>query len=131
VTVSQFKRDPAEISNDLLFEIYNNQKNGSSETLNRGDFFDQKPGEHHKAVIYNALLYADLALSIVVSMIALFSKIWVINYRDQVNSPGSQYKRALERQEAYNGVLAWRMIQIIDSLPFLLLIAVFMLGVYV
>ena len=131
MTVSQFKRNPAEISNDLLFEIYNNQKNSSLESLNRGDFFDQKPEEHHKAVVYNALLYADLALSIVVSMIALFAKIWVINYRDQVNSSGSPYKRALERQEAYNGVLAWRMIQIIDSLPFLLLIAVFMLGVYV
>ena len=123
MTVSQFKRNPAEISNDLLFEIYNNQKNSSLESLNRGDFFDH--------VVYNALLYADLALSIVVSMIALFAKIWVINYRDQVNSSGSPYKRALERQEAYNGVLAWRMIQIIDSLPFLLLIAVFMLGVYV
>jgi len=131
VTVSQFKRNPAEISNDLLFAIYNNQKNGSLESLNWGHFSDQKPEERHKAVVYNALLYADLALSIVVSMIALFSKIWVINYRDQVNSFGSPYKRALERQEAYNGVLAWRMVQIIDSLPFLLLIAVFLLGVYI
>jgi len=64
-------------------------------------------------------------------MIALFAKLWVINYRNQVNSSGSPYKQAMERQEAYNSVLAWRMIQIIDSLPFLLLIAVFMLGVYV
>jgi len=131
VTAQQFERDPAKISNELLFAIYDNQKNSSSETISRATFFDQHPKEHHKAVVYNALLYADLALSIVVSMIALFAKIWVINYRNQVNSSGSPYKRAMERQEAYNGVLAWRMTQIIDSLPFLLLIAVFMLGVYV
>ena len=105
--------------------------NSSLESFNRAHFFDQNHEERHEAVVYNALLFADLAVSIVVSMIALFAKIWVINYRDQVNSAGSPYKRALERQEAYNGVLAWRMIQIIDSLPFLLLIAVFMLGIYV
>ena len=130
VTAQQFERDPAKISNELLLAIYNNQRN-SSDSINGTAIFDLDPKEHHKAVIYNALLYTDLALSIVVSMIALFAKLWVINYRNQVNSSGSPYKQAMERQEAYNGVLAWRMIQIIDSLPFLLLIAVFMLGVYV
>jgi uncharacterized membrane protein len=130
VTAQQFERDPAKISNELLLAIYNNQKN-SSDSINGTAFFHLDPKEQHEAVVYNALLYADLALSIVVSMIALFAKLWVINYRNQVNSSGSPYKRAMERQEAYSGVLAWRMIQIIDSLPFLLLIAVFMLGVYV
>ena len=131
MTVPQFDRAPAEISNELLLAIYNTQKNSSLDTFSRAYFFEQNHEDHRRAVVYNALLYADLALSIVVSMIALFAKIWVINYRNQVNSFGSPYKRAMERQEAYNGVVAWRMIQIIDSLPFLLLIAVFMLGVYV
>ncbi|KIM38902.1 hypothetical protein M413DRAFT_29830 [Hebeloma cylindrosporum] len=114
-TAEKFERDPADISNQLLLGIYKNQlaflQNGT--------------------VVYNSLLFSDLALSIVVSMIALFAKLWVISYSHQANSSGSPYQRAIKRQEAYSGVLAWRLKPIIDSLPFLLLIAVFMLGIFI
>ena len=115
--------------------MYKNQlaymQNRSPDTIDTDALFQQDTAARHEAVVYNSLLYADLALSVVVSMIALFAKLWVINYDHQVNSSGSPYKRAMRRQEAYSGVLAWRMKEIINSLPFLLLIAVFMLGVFI
>jgi len=135
VTAQQFKPDAADISNKLLVAMYKNQlaymQNRSPDTIDTDALFQQDTAARHEAVVYNSLLYADLALSVVVSMIALFAKLWVINYDHQVNSSGSPYKRAMRRQEAYSGVLAWRMKEIINSLPFLLLIAVFMLGVFI
>jgi hypothetical protein len=134
-TAQQFQRNPADISNQLLLGIYKNQlavlQKSSPDIINTTALFQPDPADHHKAVVYNSLLFGDLALSIVVSMIALFAKLWVINYNHQVNSSGSPYERAMKRQDAYNGVLAWKLGQIIDSLPFLLLIGVFMLGIYI
>lgn len=134
-TSEQLQRDPADISNQLLLAIYQNQlaylQNTSADTINITALFQPDPTDRHNAVVYNSLLYADLAVSIVVSMIALFAKLWVISYDHEVNSSGSPYERAMKRQEAYSGVIAWRMKQIINSLPFLLLIAVFMLGVFI
>ena len=128
----QFQRNPADISNQILLAIYNNslpaQPNSS---LDITALFQQDAASRHKAIVNNALLFCDLALSIVVSMIALFAKLWVISYSHQANSSGSPYERAMKRQEAYTGVLAWRLGQVIDSLPFLLLIAVFVLGIFI
>ena len=135
MTAQQFKPDAGDISNKLLVAIYENQlaymQNRLPDTIDTVALFQHDTAARREAVIYNSLLYADLALSIVVSMIALFAKLWVISYDHQVNSSGSPYERAMKRQEAYSGVLAWRMGQIINSLPFLLLIAVFMLGLFI
>jgi len=115
--------------------MYKNQlaalQNSSPDIIDTAALFQQDPAGHHKAVVHNALLFGDLALSIIVSMIALFAKLWVISYNHQVNSSGSPYERAMKRQEAYSGVLAWRLVPIIGSLPFLLLIAVFMFGMFI
>ena len=120
----QFDANRVDISNKILLAIYNHE----NISLSMEDLFkpDQKIG--HRVVINDTLLFGNLALSIIVSMIALFSEIWVIN---QVNSSGSPYERAIKRQEAYSGVLEWRLGQIIDALPFLLLIAVFVLGIFI
>jgi len=135
-TAQQFQPDPATISNHLLVAIYNNQlaflqNNSTLDIIDTVALFQQDPADRRKAVFYNALLFGDLALSVIVSMIALFAKLWVISYNGQVNSSGSPYERAMKRQEAYGGVLAWRLGPIIDSLPFLLLIAVFTFGIYI
>jgi len=127
VAAPQFDRNPVDISNQLLLAIVNHENT----SLSIKDLSQPDHKERHKAVVDNALLFGDLALSIVVSMIALFSKLWVINYSHQVNSSGSPYERAMKRQEAYSGVLAWRLGEIIDALPFLLLIAVFVLGIFI
>ena len=134
-TAQQFQPDPAYISTQLLVAMYKNQlaalQNSSPDIIDTASLFQQGPADYHKAVFNNALIFGDLALSVIVSMIALFAKLWVISYNDRVNASGSPYERAMQRQEAYSGVLTWKLGAIIDSLPFLLLIAVFMFGMFI
>ena len=131
-TVQKSQSEPADITNQLLVAIYTNQlaalQNSSPAIINTTALLQQA---EYKAVVYNEFLFTDLNFSIIVSMITLFAKIWVINYGHQVNSPGSPYERAVKRQEAYSGVLVWKLGEIIDLLPFLLLIAVLMLGIFI
>ena len=77
------------------------------------------------------LLYSSLSLSITVSVIALAAKLWLVSYSRQAFSVGSPYDRAMKRQEAYNGVLLWKMGGVINMLAIMLLIAVYLFGFYV
>ena len=80
----------------------------------------------------NALLYIALAISTVVSMVALAAKLWLVNYsRRTIDTVGSHYERAIGRQEAYNGVIEWKMMAVINTLPLLLLVALVMFGFFI
>ena len=59
---------------------------------------------------------------------ALAAKLWLVSYTHDAFSVGSSYERAMKRQEVYNGILAWRMGAVINSLPVILLIALIMFG---
>ena len=83
------------------------------------------------AVYQNTLLYTSLSLSIIVSVIALVAKLWLVSYSRQAFSVGSRYDRAMKRQEAYNGVLVWNLGGVINMLPVVLLIALYLFGIYV
>ena len=94
-------------------------------------YFHQSQADYNAAVTQNALLYISLSLSIVVSVIALAAKLWLVNYSRQAFSVGSPYDRAMKRQEAYNGVLVWNLGGVINILPVILLIALYLFGIYV
>jgi hypothetical protein len=70
-------------------------------------------------------------LSIIVSVIALVAKLWLVSYSHQAFSAGSPYDRAMKRQEAYNGVLLWNLGGVINILPLILLIALYLFGIYI
>ena len=63
-------------------------------------------------------------------MIAVVAKLWLVSYSHQVFSVGSPYDRGMRRQEAYNGVLVWNMGGVINMLPVILLIALYLFGFY-
>jgi Family of unknown function (DUF6535) len=64
-------------------------------------------------------------------MVALVAKLWLVDYRHRAfDSVGSPYERAIRRQEAYNGVLAWKMGAMIHALPVMLLVALIMFGFF-
>ena len=134
-TVDQFKPEAADISNQLLLAIYQNQlaaaQNTSAHIIDTVALFKQDPTIYQNAIFSNLILFADLALAVIVSVIALFAKLWLINYSSKVNSAGSPYERAMRRQDAYNGALAWRLGAIINALPFLLLLPVFTFGFFI
>ena len=94
-------------------------------------YFNQSDDDHLDAVIQNALLYTSLSLSISISMIALVAKLWLVSYSHRAFSVGSPYDRAMVRQEAYNGVLVWNLGGVINMLPVILLIALFLFENYV
>ena len=94
-------------------------------------YFNQTQAEYHAAVTQNALLYLSLSLSIIVSVIALAAKLWLVSYSRQAFSVGSPYDRAMRRQEAYYGAVLWNMGGVINILPVILLIALYLFGFYV
>jgi hypothetical protein len=94
-------------------------------------YFIQPKADYDLAVVQNAFLYVSLSLSIIVSVIALVAKLWLVSYSRQAFSVGSPYDRAMKRQEAYNGVLVWNLEGVINMLPIILLIALYLFGLYV
>lgn len=77
------------------------------------------------------LLYPSLALSIMTSLLATSAKMWLLRYSRRVASPGTPYERAIRRQEAYDGAVAWRLKEIIELLPLLVALAVVMFALYI
>ncbi|KAF8811283.1 hypothetical protein BYT27DRAFT_6462320 [Phlegmacium glaucopus] len=136
-TSKNFTRDPADISNDILVTMYKLQVAQASDntSFNPPDpntFFTQNEADYNRAVLCNALLFSALALSTVVSVIALAAKLWLVSYSHRAfESVGSHHERAMKRQEAYNGVLAWRMGAVINLMPLILLVALIMFGFFV
>ena len=134
-TSTQFQRNPADITNDLLVAIYNQlvaqSNNISIPPVDPSSYFNQPEADIDDAVFENAFLYTSLSLSIIVSVIALVAKLWLVSYSRQAFSVGSPYDRAMKRQEAYNGVLVWNLEGMINMLPVILLIALFLFEFYI
>jgi hypothetical protein len=133
-TQKSFKRDPVEVSNQILVFIFNELSNNSSDpkTLDLKDpIFGVRKEESSKAMLYNALLFISLAFSIAISMVSVAAKLWLIQYIRWIRLPGSDYHRAMQRQKAYTGMQRWKLHRVIDSLPLLTLVAVFLFGVFI
>ena len=91
-------------------------------------YFHQNETDYEYALSRNILLYTSLSLCIVVSVMALAAKLWLVSYTHDAFSAGSPYERAMKRQEVYNGILAWRMGAVINTLPVILLTSLIMFG---
>ena len=59
------------------------------------------------------------------------AELWSAAYGQRAFSGGTLYKEAMKRQEAYGGVLAWKMGTVINSLPPILLLALLMFGFFI
>lgn len=130
------KPDPADISNKLLNATYHmmaaHYTNTTIHLADTTEFFTLPSEAYNTAVICNALLYTSIALCTVVSVISLAAKLWLVAYSDRTfNLVGIPYDRSVERQKAYNGVVAWKMGAVINTMPLLLLMAVIMFGFYI
>jgi hypothetical protein len=127
----QFENDPSKITNNILIALYNKPTNGTPvPEISISDFM-QDARDYSKAIWSNGLLFASLALSVVISMMAMTAKLWIIRYLHRVRSLGSAYDRAMQRQEAYSGVRAWKLGTIINLLPLLIHVPVFLFGLYI
>ncbi|KAF8154908.1 hypothetical protein B0H34DRAFT_542878 [Crassisporium funariophilum] len=130
-TSKTFQRDPTEINSDLLVAIYTQLSNPSAPVIDPQSFFTLNAEQRYNALYANSLLYTSLAISIVVSVAASAAKLWLIRYNREVTAPGPPFQRAMKRQEAYNGVVAWKLEEIIESLPVMVVFAVVLFGIYI
>ena len=92
------------------------------------------PNEQWFSIHSNSLLYPSLAIAIVASLLGTSSKLWLIRYSQTVVSSaasGTPYERAIRRQEIYDGILAWRLKEIIESLPLLMGISIILFALYI
>ena len=89
------------------------------------------PDQQWNAIQLNALLYPSLSISIITSLVAACAKLWLLRYSRSVASSGTPYERAIRRQDIYDGAVAWRLKEIIESLPLLMSIAVVLFGIYI
>ena len=89
------------------------------------------PNQQRNAIQLNALLYPCLSISIITSLLAACAKLWLLRYSRRVTSSGTPYERAIRRQEIYDGAVAWRLKEVIESLPLLISIAVTLFGLYI
>jgi len=112
--------------------LYNKPTDGSPvPEIRVSDFSQQDPRSYAKALISNSLLFTSMAFSIIIAMAGLCAKLWLVRYMDQVILPGSPYDRAMRRQEAFGGIKAWRLAMLIDTIPILVFIAVFLFALFV
>jgi Family of unknown function (DUF6535) len=89
------------------------------------------PNDYGIALYLNTLIYPSLAISVIASLLGASAKLWLIRYSRRVASSGTPYERAIRRQETYDGIVAWRLKEIIESLPILISIAVVLFVIYI
>ena len=93
------------------------------------------PNQQSFSTHLNSLLYPSLIIAIIVSMLGTSAKFWLIRYTQKVASSaffGTPYERAIRRQETYDGIMAWRLKEIIESvLPLLVSMAVILFALYI
>ncbi|KAF8151672.1 hypothetical protein B0H34DRAFT_678247 [Crassisporium funariophilum] len=130
-TTKYFRPDPADITNELLIAIYARLSDASAPIVNPKDFYNLTPEQSLQAIYANSLIYFSLAVSMVVFVIASITKLWLIRYTREVTTPGPPYQRAMRRQDAYNGLVAWKVEGIIESLPVLVIVGVVMFGIFI
>ena len=121
--------NPVGIINDILVQIYAQLTNSSEPPVDPNSFFE--PNQLWSADHSNSLLYPSLALAIIASLLGTSAKLWLIRYNRTVASSGTPNERAIRRQETYNGVVAWRLREIIESLPLLISMAVVLFALYI
>jgi Family of unknown function (DUF6535) len=136
-TKKNFQPDPHNITNVLLNATYHlmaaHYINSSiPPVIDTYSIFNLDGDDFKSALTSNALLYTGIALCTVVSVIALAAKLWLVTYSDRTfNSVGLPYDRSMKRQQAYNGVLAWKMRSVIYTMPVILIFAVIMFAFYI
>ncbi|CAE7223180.1 unnamed protein product [Rhizoctonia solani] len=117
------KQDPTDISSRTLFTISQTLMfiaNGS-EPSNVPLTFETEVSPFHpsaKAICVNVLWFSSLSLSVAVSLISMLAKEWCLEYMTGRTGPaGAQARR---RQQRWDGLVKWRMRELIMMLPSLI-----------
>lgn len=128
-TTQSLHKDNTAISASLLTELVLIQRaiaTSSNVTIPHSTLtFNSTFTSTSQDVWLNSLWFTSLALTLVIALVAGFVKQWLLSYL--ANNVGTSPKiRALTRQYRYRGVVEWGVPSIIESLPVLMNIAIFL-----
>ncbi|GAB1527157.1 hypothetical protein RhiTH_010332 [Rhizoctonia solani] len=117
-----FKQDPVDVSNQALFVISQALTviAGGSQTLDA----TSKPADlptfsaSRSAICVNVLWFLSLSLSVAVSLIFMLAKEWCLTFMSgRTGPPGVQARR---RQQRWDGLIGWKMEEVLMVLPSLI-----------
>ncbi|CAE6488584.1 unnamed protein product [Rhizoctonia solani] len=81
----------------------------------------------HTTVMVNTLWYLSLSLSVAVALLAMLAKEWCHLFMS--NRTGQMYEQGRRRQQRWDEIERWKMIDVITLLPVLMHIALFLFAV--
>jgi len=79
----------------------------------------------------NSVLYTSLTISIMVAALAMAAKLWLVRYNREVTTSGPPRACAKRRQEAYAGLVAWKLGLCIDAMPVMALSSVMLFALFI
>ncbi|KAG8996974.1 hypothetical protein FRB90_012606 [Tulasnella sp. 427] len=120
-TMPALSSDPATETNDLLRILIQGGVNNSNtlSALSQSEPFTPAPFD----VAVNCLLYASLSCSLIASMGVMLSKEWLQSF-DRTGQTGAIEDQGRIRQLKFDGAKRWRLEEIIDFLPNIVLLSV-------
>lgn len=119
-TTKLLVQDSSELIADIMIIYANNMANGTHNIYNRPEF---QPS--WSAVSINCLLFGSLSASLVAALASVVALQWVADFDAAITRGGSSPRdRARRRQFRFGGVKAWKMGEIIASLPLVLYFSV-------
>ncbi|CAE6398558.1 unnamed protein product [Rhizoctonia solani] len=119
------KQDPADVSAQTLLVISQNIAiiaNGSQPSGASPSLESQGEPPHFtaplSAIVVNALWFLSLSLSVAVSLISMLAKEWCLAFMSgRTGPPGPQARR---RQQRWDGLVNWKMKEVLMVLPSLI-----------
>ncbi|KAJ1304992.1 hypothetical protein OPQ81_000035 [Rhizoctonia solani] len=81
----------------------------------------------HTSVVVNTLWYLSLSLSVAVALLAMLAKEWCHLFMS--NRTGQMYEQGRRRQQRWDEIERWKMIDVITLLPILMHIALLLFAV--
>lgn len=117
------KQDPADVSSQTLLTISQTLMfiaNGSQPTNSSSSTELEAPPfkASAKAICVNVLWFLSLSISVAVSLISMLAKEWCLEFMAGRTGPaGAQARR---RQQRWDGLVGWRMKEVILMLPSLI-----------
>jgi hypothetical protein len=108
--------DATSVIADVLIFNTNNLASGNHTPYTRVNF-EPSPSD----VAVNCLFFASLSTSLVAALAAVVARQWVADYDATITRGGSSpEERAKSRQFRYDGIVWWKMSEVISALPLLL-----------
>ena len=119
------KQDPADVSAQTLLTISQTLAaiaNGSQPSGSQASPATQVEAPQFSAtwsaICVNVLWFLSLSLSVAVSLISMLAKEWCMTFMSgRTGPPGAQARR---RQQRWDGLLGWRMKEVLMVLPSLI-----------